>query len=125
MMIRGAQLRQLAGTRERAFEGFVMALLHEQVPERCALVSDDELRNCIRKSTARSQKYGIGDENSIAKFVYLTWLLGEGFEDAPQNLWLGSLIRDGRRPAVDRMEIAMSGVVYHFEHETGSIPIEE
>ena len=59
----------------------------------------------------------IEDENALAKFIYLKWLLGEDFEDLPDRAWLIGLLEDRARPAVERMAVAIEGVEHQLENE--------
>ena len=57
------------------------------------------------------------DENALAKFIYLKWLLGEDFEDLPDRAWLMGLLEDRARPAAERMAVAIEGVEHQLENE--------
>lgn len=95
----------------------MIALLREEFPEETAPLSDAELRESIERHTAEARPYAIEDDNSLAKFIYLKWLLGEEFEELPDRAWLQGLLKDRARPAVERMDIAIEGVERQLEHE--------
>ena len=89
----------------------MIRFLKEEFPEECAPLSNDELRESIQRHTEEARPYAIEDENALAKFIYLKWLLGEDFEDLPDCAWLMGLLEDRARPAVERMDVAVGGGV--------------
>ncbi len=125
MIVRQAQVADLEQQHARQFESGMLQLLREEFPERCADAGDGQLLPAIRAAVSRCrERYGIDDENSAAKFVYLTFLLGEDFDVIPQHEWIRATLRQ-RRPAMERLEIVMSGVIHHLENETGMLRIVE
>jgi hypothetical protein len=116
MIIRAAQMQQLQETQQDQFRRFMIGFLRESFYEESNALSDAELAASIDRHSLDAEPYAINDENSLAKFIYLKWLLGEEFEELPDRDWLVGLLEDRTRPALHRMEVALSGVEYQFEH---------
>jgi len=100
------------------FQTFMIRFLREEFPEESGPLSDEELRDTIERHTEEARPYAIEDENALAKFIYLKWLLGEDFEDLPDRGWLMGLLEDRARPAIERMDVAVEGVEHQLENET-------
>lgn len=125
MIVRQEQLRQIERQHTDQFESDAMALLREEFPERCSAISDEDLLVSIRAAKTRAQKdYAITEEDALLKFVYLSWLLGEDFDCIPLHSWIRDILRH-RRPASERMEIIMSGVIHHLDAEDGMLRVIE
>jgi hypothetical protein len=115
MIIRASQMQKFEEVKVNEFRRFMIAFLREQFAEECEPLSDADISARIEAHTSEANTYDIVDENSVAKFIYLKWLLGEEFEELPDPEWLFGLLEDRARPAVQRMEIATAGVEYQFE----------
>jgi hypothetical protein len=118
VIIRSSQLQQISDRNVEEFQTFMIRFLKEEFPEESAALSDDELREAIQRHTDEARPYAIEDENALAKFIYLKWLLGEDFEDLPDRAWLMGLLEDRARPAIERMDVAIAGVERQLENET-------
>lgn len=117
VIIRSSQLRQMTKSNVEEFHTFMIGFLREEFPEESAPLSDAQLRASIQRHTEEARPYAIEDENALAKFIYLKWLLGEDFEDLPDRAWLIGLLEDRARPAVERMAVAIEGVEHQLENE--------
>jgi hypothetical protein len=125
MVIRTAQWSHLEQQSVQRFESDLLILLREEFPSRCAQRTDDDLLRQIRLNAARCREaYAISEEDAATKFVYLTWLLGQDFEARPQHAWIRDILSH-ERPGSERMEIIMSGVIYHLDNNTGSLRLAE
>src|SRR5579871_4499471 len=115
MIVRTAQMAQFQSIKQNQFHQFMISFLRENFSEETVALSDEELIESIELHSSEAEPYAITDQNSIAKFIYLKWLLGDDFEELPDRPWIYGLLDDRSRPAVQRMEIAMAGVEYQFE----------
>lgn len=125
MVIRHSQFCQLEQQQVATIESSLQVLFREEFPERCSDITNEVLLKGIRSTADRCQAmYGIDEEDAVTKFVYLTWLLGEGFDSVPENAWIQDILQH-RRPGSERMEIVMSGVIHHLETNSGMVAVEE
>lgn len=116
MIIRSAQMEAFGRHNTEDFHRFMIALIREDFPESAPL-TNAEMRASNDRHAAAAREYAIEDENSLAKFIYLKWLLGEEFQELPDRSWLLGLLEDRARPAIERMDIAMEGVDHQLEDE--------
>jgi hypothetical protein len=115
MVIRSQQMGKITERRIEDFRAFLAMFLSQEFPDQCALLDKPELLCNIERHTTRARGHAIEDENSLTKYVYLKWLLGENFETLPDPSWLIALLEDRARPARERMDMAVEGVEYQLE----------
>jgi hypothetical protein len=125
MIIRRAQLASLQLRQEAEFESYLLGLVREEFPDAAQGRDDESLLTYIRPALGRCRElYEIEEENPLAKYVYLTFLLGPGFDAIPEQDWIPATLRQ-QRPAAERMEIVMAGIIHHLENETGQLRLAE
>jgi hypothetical protein len=96
----------LAALGDSQMEDRARAHLKSCIPDSCALLSDDELRDIIRWGRRRSRHYGIEREHDFFRYLNLMFIFGLQFDTNPKYPWAKqSLIGKGRPPA--RMDLLM------------------
>ena len=110
MIIRSSQMQEFSERKADEFQTFMMGFLREEFPEDSADLTDAQLRAGIERHVLQARNYAIEDENSMAKFITLKWMLGEDFEEFADRPWLMGLLEDRARPAMERMDIALEAV---------------
>jgi len=117
MVIRDSLMTQFKHAKIREFEAFVISLLKREFPERFAMTSDLVIQEDIRRLTLEAGSLAIVDENSVAKFIYLKWLVEDDYQNFRNPAWLAGLIANHSRTAIERMDIALEGVARQFDAE--------
>lgn len=125
MIVRAEQVASIRQARVRNFEDRVVRLLREEFPEQSAGLDDGTIRRGIATLSDWCRQYAIEDENSVTKYIYLSWLLGARFETLPGNEWIYGIVRNLSRPSWDRMDIILSGVEHHLNTESGALTLTE
>lgn len=97
-------LEALSEAARRSFEDRMGPHVRECFPDRCASISDQQLRDFIRAATDRAFGYDIVRECDVARFVYLMIAVNDQFDNDPQMPWVKPLLLDRQQTADARLE---------------------
>ncbi len=86
------------------FERRVYDDLLERWPERCAELGEERTLAAIQAAVARATARGFLSEYDVARFVWLTQLLGEAFDEDPRYPWAAAILADPRATPADKMD---------------------
>lgn len=106
LTIRADQMRLLAASGEAQTEDRARAHLKSCIPDSCALLSDDELRDIIRWGRRRSRHYGIEREYDFFRYLNLMFMFGFQFDTNPKYPWAKQSLTGKGRPSA-RMDLLM------------------
>jgi hypothetical protein len=83
MLIRREQMQIFNDDVQRRFRARVAAYLRSHLPEPTGPLSEAELDTRIARWQKRAVDHGVHSERSIAKWCYLSVVLGETFDELP------------------------------------------
>lgn len=106
LTMRADQMTLLAASGEAQIEDRARAHLKSCIPDSCALLSEDELRNTIRWGRRRSRKYGIEREYDFFRYLNLMFMFGVQFDTDPKYPWAKQSLTGKGRPSA-RMDLLM------------------
>ncbi len=92
LKIRKEQMAVFASARVQQLEGEIQATVLTHWAHVAGSMSSEELRARIRRAIQRAGKYGINTSADCQRFVNLTFLLGEGFDDDPRYPWAAAFL---------------------------------
>lgn len=99
--LRDEHLQAFGQVAAKTFEDRAVAHTRKQFPKQTSALTDDELRERIRRDIASANQAGFTSERQIMKFVDSSLLLGEDFPQDPANEWARRILAD-KTPADDR-----------------------
>lgn len=73
--------------KELSFGEYILRLLDGFFPEKYQAVGDSAIRQLVRHGYQTARGHGLVDEQSIAAYIILTFMLGSGFVHDPQYPW--------------------------------------
>lgn len=94
LVVRDAQLAVLQEQALGRLEDALLAWLTQWWPDRCEALGAAEVRALIRRAAARAAAMGTDDSADVARLVFVTVALGEGFERNPGHPDLAALLAD-------------------------------
>jgi len=94
LVIRQAQIEELAKAVVRCFEDRMLVHLNSYFPEHCRILEPEGSREAIRQGIKRAASYGIVGERDVCKYIDLMFALGRDFDHNPDLTWASSLLRD-------------------------------
>ncbi|HYR27296.1 MAG TPA: hypothetical protein VEU30_02450 [Thermoanaerobaculia bacterium] len=97
LKIRGEQLAALQASMEERFVTRMQEHAREWFPAACAVLTLEELTARIRNGIARARGYGFTSEEDHCRFIDLSFVLGEHFDDDPALPWVAEIL--GQRAA--------------------------
>jgi hypothetical protein len=92
LKIRAEQNSEFADQARQSFVERALRHAREELPGPVSCLSDDELRQSVRRATGRAGVYGLTTERQIICFLDASLLLGEGFEEQRQHEALRRLL---------------------------------
>jgi hypothetical protein len=99
LVLRRAQIQAFERYVLRQFESSTRAVLRERWPERCAALGDDGLLAAIHDGIRHARRHGIASPPDVRTFIFLRFLLGDGFDSDPRYPWAALILGDpARRP---------------------------
>jgi hypothetical protein len=104
LIIRDEQIKILGESRTRAFEDEMIQHLHEFTPHHCKVLSDDGLREVVRRSIKQAVKYGFGNRGPVRLYIDLVFMFGSDFDTDPLLKWAAEILTKGG--AWDQMDRA-------------------
>lgn len=104
LVIRRAQMQELERYVLRQFETDTRIALKERWPERCAELGEESLLAAIHDGVRHAQRHGIGSPPDIRRFIFLRFLLGDGFDGDPRYSWAGTILADPARTPHGKVE---------------------
>lgn len=94
LRIRKEQMDVFTSARVLQFEDQVEAAVLTHWAHIAGSMSPEELRGRIRRSIRRAEKYGIDTCADCQRFVNLTFLLGERFDEDPRYPWAAAFLNN-------------------------------
>jgi hypothetical protein len=104
LTIRANQMTILAASCEAQLEDRARAHLKSCIPDSCALLGDNELRDIIRRGRRRSRSYGIEREYDFFRYLNLMFMFGLQFDNDERYPWAKRSLTGKGRPSA-RMDL--------------------
>lgn len=109
LVIRREQLEAFRRYMSGQFEDRMVAHLKRYFPDRCAPLSDEEVRESIRYGVERADAYEICIEQDVSRYINLMYILGRDFDRDPDLPWAQAIL-SGR--ALKRLKTVKMDVLY-------------
>ena len=84
------------------FEARAVRHLREHLPGPTATYSDEELLRRVRRAVPRARQHGLLTQRQVVRFLDVTFLLAEGFDQDPRYEWAAVLLRSTKLSAEAR-----------------------
>jgi hypothetical protein len=122
MIIRRVQLQTFVDNSMGSFESRMIVHLRKCFAAHCATLSDDELRESVRRGTESAARYGISEERDVCKFIDIGMVHGPGFDQSP---WAAKILNDGiYRTSTARVERLFDEALAQPASQTLASPLE-
>ena len=103
LVIRTEQMRALSEVRELAVSDELAGLLRKHWPVECAALGPTALLQRVRLGIECARRYGLREQQDLARYLNLMFLLGDNFDTDPRYPWAAAFLND-RGVASIRME---------------------
>jgi hypothetical protein len=113
---------QAVAFENRAFERFIQnAIIHlrQQLSERIALKSDQELANWVRDARQRAKTFNLVTEKQIMCFLDAEVLLGQKYYEAKQHNWAWQVLKSKKLGPDDKAGLLLA-TACSFAKEQGA-----
>jgi len=124
LKIRGEQLAALQASMEERFVARTQGHVREWFPAACMVLSSDELTARIRDGIARARGYGFTSEQDHCRFIDLSFVLGEHFDDDPALPWVAEILAQRVESPDDTMRFLYSEAQRRLAPRPQRMPVE-
>lgn len=106
LVIRAPQLAVFDRAQQKRFEDSAVEYLRAHFPAGFERRGESQVRASLPEAVARAAKYGIDRRADLHAWIGLEWLLGERFENLPENAWMLAFLNspilasEGKVPAM-------------------------
>ena len=104
LTIRHEQMQALQEAMRRQFGARLLEHLRVKFPGNVQDLSDEEMRDLIRKGIGDSSKYGVINEADVVRYVEFMLILGPEFDSNPKSAWAGEILQTQGMTGTQKME---------------------
>lgn len=94
LVIRSQQMDTFRGYMSNQFATLLMACITDLFPDASTGLDAQEMHVTIQWGIKRTRQYQFTSQNSIAKYIFLTFLFGKDFEKDPTLSWMHAILND-------------------------------
>lgn len=105
LTIRDPQLRAIARAHERRFLRRAEKHLWTTLPDECAELGAERVREIVETALVRARGYGLERDYDILRFLNLMMLFGADFDDDDAYPWAREILRDEELEPLTRLEL--------------------
>lgn len=102
--IRPEQMEAFAAAARKDFENRMVVHLRQVLPDECAPLGEQGLRELIRAGLRRTRSYRITAEYDVCRYLHLMLVLGREFDRDPALPWAELLLNQPTQEPSTRME---------------------
>lgn len=126
-VIRKEQMRALGAPGRALFEQALVERARRFFPSRTEGLSEAEMYQAVGYAMRRASDYGLDRRADVAKYFYLTLVLGKNFDIDPANPWAARILRSPGTPSLNFRRLYCEAVdrLTNREPEPEWVPVEE
>ncbi|MFQ5462502.1 MAG: hypothetical protein ACE5E5_07730 [Phycisphaerae bacterium] len=102
--LRQAHIDATAAVYRVTFEDRMVRHLGVKFPSECEALGEEKVRDRIRDGVVRSQKYEIGAQPDVSRFIRFMFAIRPDFDTARQTAWARPILEDTNASASDRLD---------------------
>lgn len=104
LKIRSEQFEVFERAALRSFEDRMVEHLRGFAPSHFKILSEEEIRACVREGMKRAPSHGLTSERSIRIYVQTMFMLGSKFDTDPQYPWAAEILGEAETPEEERCD---------------------